>query len=100
MISSMRTSSEPNPLIPLQVKIPVSSSVTCLIFIDFPIVLWRSHIKSIISPFLLHSTIGLGKPDTGQFNLMVSPMRPTFLSSFCSACGGPAAFTNNYICTS
>ena len=31
-ISSILTSSEPNPLIALHVKIPVSSSVICLIF--------------------------------------------------------------------
>ena len=78
-------STDPKPLMPLQVKIPVSSSVTSFIFNDLPPVRCLSHMKSIISPFLLHSTIGFGNPETGHTNRTVSPMRPTFLSSFDSA---------------
>jgi hypothetical protein len=32
----------------------------------------------------------VGNPKMGQTNLMFSPILPTFFSSFCSACGGPA----------
>jgi hypothetical protein len=50
MMSSILTASDPNPLIPLQPKTPVSSSSADLIFKIFLFDLYRDQVKSIDSP--------------------------------------------------